>query len=210
MKKGFTLVELLVVISVLSIVGVIILTIFTRTLRGNNKAQILLAMKQNGQAVLENMDKTVRNSDYVVCPAVIFPDPKTLVVRNGGIYTRYRFIAPSPSSNPTINGFIQQDSPIKQNVESSNSPREETDGELANRVCLFADPMSQATILTDTNPQTGVSVENGLFTRDKSAGFMDTVRIEFDLLPGKSASQAVAGQIDPVNFVTTVQLRNKR
>ena len=57
------------------------------------------------------------------------------------------------------------------------------------------------------NFQSGVSVENGLFSRDKSAGFMDQVTIKFDLKPGLGASQAVAGQIDPVSFQTTIQLR---
>ncbi len=195
MKKGFTLVEMLVVISVLSIVGVIILTIFTRTLKGNNKAQIIGVIKQNGQSVLENMDKTIRGADNVVC--VTFDN---LVVVKNGIYTRYRFIPPTTTNN----GLIQQDSPVKDSV----SEIEETDSQFVDRICGAATQVYVSpAVLTDTNTQTGVSVENGLFTRDKSAGFMDTVKVKFDLLPGKSASQAVAGQIDPVNFQTTVQLR---
>ena len=82
-KKGFTLVEILVVIAILSVLGVLILTIFTRTLRGSNKSQIIGKIKQNGQSVLEQMDKTVRNSDKVVC--VI---SSNLVVVKNGIYTR--------------------------------------------------------------------------------------------------------------------------
>lgn len=209
MKKGFTLVEILVVISVLSIVGVIILTIFTRTLKGNNKAQILAAIKQNGQAVLENMDKTIRGADNVVCPTITLPSPKTLVIVKGGIYTRYRFIEPVCSGDTcTVNGLIKKDSPFKQSVGGVNG--EETDGELANRVCSLSDFMDQSTnvtVITDTNPQTGVSVMNGSFTRDNSAGFRDQVTIKFDLNHGVNAPQSVAGQIDPVNFVTTIQLR---
>lgn len=199
---GFTLIEMLIVISILSVLGVLILTIFTRTLKGNNKSQIIESIKQNGQSVLEIMDKTIRDSDNAVC---ISPDNKNLVVVKNGIYARYRFIAPVVS--PSSNGFIQQDNPDRINVEGSNPVRKETDSELVSRVCGNSDPMPNAITLTDTNSQTGVSVENGLFTRDKSAGYKDQVTIKFDLWPGKGAPQSVTGQIDPVSFQTTIQLR---
>ena len=198
-KNGFTLVEMLVVISILSLVGVLILTIFTRTLKGSNKSQIIGVIKQNGQSVLENMDKTVRSADNVVC--VSTPSSKSLVVVKSGIYTRYRFITSSG-----VNGLIQQDSPVKQI--DPDTQKEETDPQFVNRVCADSDPLlSVPVILTDTNPKSGVSLENGLFSRDKSAGFRDTVRIKFDLKPGVSAPSVVAGQIDPVTFQTTIQLR---
>ncbi len=193
--KGFTLVEVLVVIGVLSIIGVIVLTIFSRSLRGSNKAQILSSIKQNGQVVLENMDKTFRSADNVVCPSMISPDNRILVVRSSGIYTRYRFVG----------SLIQQDHPKKQ-LDSATG-KEETDPAFINRVCLFSDPMPQATVLTDTNTKTGVLVLNGLFVRSKPAGFSDQVTVKFDLKPGVGAPAAVAGQIDPVHFETTVQLR---
>lgn len=195
-KYGFTLIEVLVVIGVLSVIAVLILTIFSRSLRGNNKAQILSAIKQNGQSVLENMDKTIRNADNVVCPAEKFSDPRTLVVRSEGIYTRYRF---------TDDGKIKQDNPVKQTDETTG--QEETEAKFVDRVCLFTDPMPEAVILTDTNTKTGVLVENGLFERNKSAGFSDQLKVKFDLSPGKDAPEAVAGQIDAVSFETTIQLR---
>lgn len=208
-KKGFTLVEMLIVISILSVVGVLILTIFTRTLRGGNKSQIIGVIKQNGQSVLEVMDKTVRNADNLVCPVVIgsatSASSQNLVVVKNGVYTRFRFI--NPVTSPAANGLIQQDNPAKQNVEGSNPLREETDSEFRDRVCQIIDTMPQAVILTDTNNQTGVSVESGLFTKDKSAGFKDQVIIKFNLNHGVEAPSAVAGQIEPVSFQTTVNLR---
>lgn len=200
-KKGFTLVEVLVVIAILAIAGTFILTIFTSSLRGSNKSQIVSSIKQNGQSVLETMDKTIRNSDNMVC--VSSPTNNTLVIVKDGIYTRYRFIAPSPSPSPTVNGLIQQDNPAKQIVLGS----EETDPEFVNRVCALGDPMQGVNTLTGTNPQTGVSVENGLFTRTRQPGSKDSVTIKFDLSPGISAPAVVAGQIDPVTFQTTIQLR---
>ena len=199
MKKGFTLVEMLVVISILSIFGILILTIFTRSLRSSNKSQIIGVIKQNGQAVLENMDKIIRNADNVVCPFVN-PDgtrSTTLVVVKNGIYTRFRF----------RNGLIEQDNPRKQDVKDSRPVREETDTELVNRICHINDIALSPITLTDTNPQTGVSVENGSFVRDRAAGFQDQVTIGFAIKPGVDAPPAIAGQIDPVTFQTTVQLR---
>lgn len=199
--KGFTLVEILVVISVLSVVGVIILTIFTRTLKGNNKAQILSAIKQNGQAVLENMDKTIRSSGNLLCPTI---DPSnTLVVEKDGLYTRYR----------VAQNMIVSDNPAKQIDPDTN--KDETDTAFKNRVCGSADTMTSADILTDTNSQSGVLVDciesdcntNPIFQPNKLAGFKDAVTIKFQLSHALNAPPAVAGQIDPVTFQTTIQLR---
>ena len=189
-KKGFTLVELLVVIAILAIAVTFILTIFTSSLRGSNKSQIVSTIKQNGQSVLETMDKTIRNSDNIVCPPL---SGSTLVIVKDGIYTRYRFIAPSALDN----GSIQQDAPLQPALSDIQS--------FINAVCI--EPLQTPNILTDTNPQTGVSAVNGLFTRTSQPGSKDSVTIRFDLSPGVSAPQVVAGQIDPQTFQTTVQLR---
>lgn len=201
MKKGFTLVEILVVIAVLSIVGVIVLTIFTQTLRGSNKSQIIGIIKQNGQSVLENMDKTIRGADNVVCPTIT--TVKTLVVVKNGEYTRFRFFDPIAGST---NGQIQQDFPVQP---QPPAPKSDIDLFLAN-VCtdpMGTDSLLPVQVLTDTNPKTGVSIENGLFTRNRLAGFTDQVTIEFNLKPGVETPQAVAGSIDAVTFRTTIQLR---
>lgn len=217
-KKGFTLVEMLIVISILSVMGVLILNIFTRTLRGSNKSQIIANIKQNGQAVLENMDKTIRSSDNIVCTSA-----NTLIVVKDGIYTRYRFILPravNQSGNDcksrtttargvmisqSANGCIVSDAPMK--GPDLSTGKEETDAVFARRVCADRDTLVSQNILTDTNAQTGISVENGLFIRERSAGFRDQVTIKFDIKPGLGAPQAVAGTIDPVNFQTSIQLR---
>lgn len=205
-NSGFTLVEMLVVIAVMSIFGILILTIFTRTLKGTNKSQIIGVIKQNGQSVLEQMDKTVRNGDNVVCidTVNILTPNDTLVIIQGGKYTRYRFFAPTPSAN----GYIQQDFP-----QQPPPPASKSDIKFF-LLTVCKDPMGTDTdlavppqTLTDTNPQTGVSVENGSFTRDRSAGFRDQVTIKFDIRPGVDAPAALRGQIDPISFQTTIQLR---
>lgn len=208
MKNGFTLVEMLVVISVLGIAGVLILNIFTSSLRGSNKTQIIGVIKQNGQAVLENMDKTIRGADNVVC---INNDGNTItVVQNGG-YTRFRFIAPSSMITgdcKSQNGCILEDFP----VQPSTGDKAKIQFFLEN-VCT--DPIGTDTIpsnsyqtLTDSNPQTGVSIIAGSFTKlPPQPGFKDTVSIQFTVKPGAGAPPLITGQIDDVKFKTTIQLR---
>lgn len=217
-KMGFTLIEMLVVLSLLSIFGVLILTIFTRSLRGNNKSQIIGVIKQNGQTVLEMMDKLVRESDFVVCPRVNSIS-KSLVVVKDGQYTRYRFIEPRESGQisnncsdtdltKATNGCIVSDNPNKETVGTdSTTGKEYADPAFVNKVCADADILISPTALTDTNSQTGISVLDGSFALNKQTGFKDQVTVKFKLKPGIYASDLVAGQIDAVSFQTTVQLR---
>lgn len=205
-NTGFTLIELLVVVAILSIMGVLILIIFTNTLRGSNKSQIIGVIKQNGQSILEIMDKTARNADSIVCPIIPYSGttavgPVLITKNSSGAYTRFKFVGPIPLLS---NGLIYQDNPIKQIVGGS----QETDEVFASRVCNPGDVvLPTALVLTDTKPQTGISVENGSFTREKTPGFKDKITIKFGLRSGVQAPAAVAQQIDLVNFQTTIQLR---
>lgn len=225
MKSGFTLIEILVTMAVLAVIGTILVVIFTNTLKGSNKSQVLAVIKQNGQAILEEMDKTVRDADNIICPFLPSPSPSaspgsisassdTLVIVKNGCYTRYRFVAPSPNPNPTQNGQIQQDNPQPDPatpcIQNSPTPAPRTTQAFINAVCASSDPMDSLNkrILTDTNTQSGVSVNSGaLFTRNRQSGFKDGLTVSFTLSPGIHAPAVVAGQIDPVTFQTTVQVR---
>ncbi|MDO8576946.1 MAG: prepilin-type N-terminal cleavage/methylation domain-containing protein [Candidatus Daviesbacteria bacterium] len=198
---GFTLVEILVVMAIMAIIGIIMVAIFTNTLRGSNKSQILAVIKQNGQAVLENMDKTIRGADNVICPQQIGPLSDTLVFEKKGVYTRFRFIPPNDISKRCVNstnanGCIQQDFPVVG-----------SDIELFIETVCSTDLLPSVITLTDTNSQSGVSVMSGLFTRNKQPGFKDSVTVFFNLGPGVGIPTAVSSQIDPATFQTTVQLR---
>lgn len=189
-KNGFTLAEILVVMAIVAIIGIIMVGAFTNTLRGSNKSQLLSVIKQNGQAVLENMDKTIRSSDNVIC---IGAAANTLVVVKNGAYTRYRFFLPGQ----TANGYIAQDFPAPPDKKDIKS--------FTNTACT--DPLVNLQILTDTNLRTGVSVSSGSFTEQPQSGFKAAVTVKFTLKPGTDALPAVAGQIDPVEFQTTIGLR---
>ncbi|HBQ50639.1 hypothetical protein A3B42_02535 [Candidatus Daviesbacteria bacterium RIFCSPLOWO2_01_FULL_38_10] len=178
MNKGFTLVEMIMVMAIVAIVGVILVMIFANTLRGSSKAQILSVIKQNGQAVLGTMDNAIRNADNVVCPPDSTPTDTLVVVKNG-IYTRFRF----------INNSIEKDNP--------------TDFTTTTCSDLSVSPVN----LTDTDPKTGVSVQSGSFFRSRQAGSKDAITVKFDLNGGVQAPEVISGQIDPVNIQTTIQLR---
>lgn len=206
MSKGFTLAEILVVIAIVAIIGTILVLIFTNTLRGSNKSQILSAMKQNGQAVLDGMDRIIRSADNVVCPTV--GSSNTAVIVKNGIYSRYRITlagdtggsAPSDCIGMGKNGCIVLDNPTP-------LPSETTPQLFLNRICNLTDPMFTAQILTDTNPLTGVSIESGSLSVSKPPGFKAIVTVSFVLKPGVSVPQVITSQIDPVTYQTTIELR---
>ncbi|MDD5416008.1 MAG: prepilin-type N-terminal cleavage/methylation domain-containing protein [Candidatus Daviesbacteria bacterium] len=205
-NKGFTLAEILVVMAIVAIVGLIMVVIFTNTLRGSNKSQILSIMKQNGQAVLDSIDRVIRNSDGVACPVSGSSD--TIVIVKNGTYSRYRVVSANstPGSAPAVcigtgkNGCIILDNPTP-------SPSEITPQLFFNRICGSIDPMSSAQILTDTNSLTGVSIDSGLFTVSKPSGFKAVVTVNFTLGPGVDVPQIVRNQIGSVINRTTIELR---
>lgn len=210
-ERGFTLVEILVVMAIVAIVGIIMVVIFTNTLRGSNKSQILSVIKQNGQAVLENMNNNIRNADNSICST---SPSNTLVVVKNGTYIRYRISLPGNDKVPPAcfkNGCIVWDNPTKQIDLQTNQL--ETDSAFISSVCGSNDPIPRAgsadtaNILTDTNSQTGVAVPSGSFTLSKPPGFKAAVTVAFELQPGVDAPSIIASQIDPVDFQTTIELR---
>lgn len=209
-KKGFTIAELLVVIAVVAVMGGVITEVFTRSLRGGNKSAIIGTIKQNGQASLENMDKTIRSSDAVVCPIISvgnFATSDTVVVVKDGRYNRFRYTAQVSNS---ANGYIIEDFPIL----PSGLPQGDITT-IQNTFCVhdWVDPDSSnvPVIISDSNTKSGVSVSvptgGNFITRDKPAGYKDTVTVNFALGPGVAAPVALVSQIDPVTFTTTIELR---
>lgn len=211
--KGFTIAEVLVVIAILAIIGTIMVITFSNTLRGSNKAQVISAIKQNGQAVLENMDKNIRKANNLIC--VSSNPPNTIVIDQNGLNIRYRIVLPTAIAGaPAVcigqdkNGCIIWDNPGK---ETDLNGKVETNAEFINRICDSADPMTSANILTDADTLTGVSVKKEsskeFFSFSDLAGYKTSVTINFQLGPGAKAPAVTSGQIDPVTFQTTVSLR---
>lgn len=65
LKAGYTLIEFLIVISILSLSVGSILLFLTSTLKGANQANVTAEVKQNGQSVLDNLQTQIRGSSSV-------------------------------------------------------------------------------------------------------------------------------------------------
>jgi len=64
-SKGFTLVEILVVVGILGIIVVVASTIFFTTIRSSSKTKVLTTVKQNGDYALTVMERLIRDSQEV-------------------------------------------------------------------------------------------------------------------------------------------------
>lgn len=69
-RSGFTLVELLVGMTILGLISAGTLLFLSTMFRGSNQANIVSSIKQNGQVVLDSIDRQIRNAAEV---AVISP-----------------------------------------------------------------------------------------------------------------------------------------
>lgn len=74
MKKGFTLLELLMVVSLLGLVLITVTGLLGNIFSGSGKSRALQAVKQNGQFALSTMERTARRA-------------KTLTACSGGTLT---------------------------------------------------------------------------------------------------------------------------
>jgi prepilin-type N-terminal cleavage/methylation domain-containing protein len=59
MKRGYTLVEMMVVVALLSVVGVAVVTMFLTTSRGGGKAGAIAQVKQEGDYALTTMERYI-------------------------------------------------------------------------------------------------------------------------------------------------------
>lgn len=110
---GFTLVELLVVMGILGTITGASLLFLTNILKGSNQARIVSEVKQNGQTVLDVIDRQIRNA--VAVDEFVPPPPTgassvirlTVLLSSGG--TSYIYLAcfnADMGSTPKKNGWI--------------------------------------------------------------------------------------------------------
>lgn len=105
-KRGFTLVELLVVMGLLAITVGSALLFLTSVFRGSNQAAITTEVKQNGQSVLDSLDRQIRDaSDARQMQGSELPSGASngLVLTGSGAGTLY---VACFSTIPAANGWI--------------------------------------------------------------------------------------------------------
>jgi prepilin-type N-terminal cleavage/methylation domain-containing protein len=64
-QQGFTLIEILVVIAIIGILTGITSDIFIQIIRGSNKANVVTEIKQNGDNILNQLERTIRNAEEI-------------------------------------------------------------------------------------------------------------------------------------------------
>ncbi len=64
-QKGFTLIEILVVITIIGILTGITADIFIQIVRGSNKANVVTEIKQNGDNILNQLERAIRNAEEI-------------------------------------------------------------------------------------------------------------------------------------------------
>lgn len=205
-KKGFTLVELLVVIIIMLIMGVIFTNILIESLRGRNKVNIINQVKQNGQVVLDNLSNEIRSAEKVVCVDK-FGSPggtpkDTIVIFKNGIFSQYRFFVPTINAN----GYIKRGDFTGEDTLTNIS-----NSELCTAIDAGTFAINFNQNLTDTDTQKGVSIdliktptEQNVFEQRG-----DSVIIKFAALAGVKAGYAydVTVADGGIPFTTSVQAR---
>jgi len=84
-RQGFTLLEMMVTIALISLISIVLSQVFISTLRSNKKTDILKEVKQNGNLALESMSRMIQNAKRVTCVtantlAIVNPDGETTTI----------------------------------------------------------------------------------------------------------------------------------
>ena len=72
-NKGFTLIELLTVAAILAVLGTIVVSVITVTLRGTKKTDLLEIARQNGDTALSQMVRGIRYAASLDNPTSCVP-----------------------------------------------------------------------------------------------------------------------------------------
>ncbi len=105
MNRGFTLIELVVVLGIMAVLGTIMTNFLVQTVRGENKSNLVNQLKQNGQVVLDTLSSQIRNSEEVVCTgsiqegSITYHPTDNIVLYSKGIYTQIVLSEPTASTN---------------------------------------------------------------------------------------------------------------
>jgi len=183
-ESGYTLVELLAVVTIVIVVGVIAVGILISSLRGGSKTNVLDNVRQNGNSAIAQMSKMI-----------IYAQSFNGVSRDSGIsYTTncVQNSLTSPAPTPISYQYIKITS---------------FDGGQTIFSCNGTTIASNGASMIDTAPETGVMVSSCSFTCSQdSYGLLPTIGINFTLKQNVSSSFAEKQATLP--FQTSVTIRN--
>ncbi len=110
---GFTLLETLVVISIVGIVAALGISFLSTILKGGNKTTIVSEIKQNGNYVMEVMSRYIRNANSINTCA---QNTLSLMQQDSSVVT----FSLLPTDNNTLNNRIASNSASLTNADIKN------------------------------------------------------------------------------------------
>lgn len=111
-RSGYTLIEFLIVIGILSISLGSVFMILTSVIKGSNQANISAEVKQNGQAVMEDLERQIRTAKDIRLMQGAELTPGTMHGNSGLVLTKptgeyvYIICDKDTAAPPTYNGWI--------------------------------------------------------------------------------------------------------
>ena len=115
-RSGFTLLELLVVIGIISLLGVITADIFSNVTRSYNKAEIINRIQRSGNTVLAQMTEEIRNARRVVFPTPGSSGSSLTIKDFSGNSAIFSFVPPDADDN----GFVSRNGVLISDDDFSN------------------------------------------------------------------------------------------
>lgn len=198
MKNGFTIIEVLIAVTISAVIGLILTQLLSQSLQGGNKSDLLNNIQHNGESALTKIETDIRSGYNVTCVT-----SNVLVIAEGDNYHRYWFVAPVGGVTPA-NGYIEMDT-----ISSLTDPQLINDYACkdATDPNYVAGDSGSAQDITDTDLNNGVSVSGGSFSRVGSAS--NLVNISFNIVAPVNAAAGFASQVPSagIPFQTSVKVR---
>ncbi len=188
-QRGFTLIEGLVSLVVISLIGLLIVGLLTRTFRAGNKTELISTVKQNGQVALNNIDSHLRNALSISCVGSLSDTPlttrqgegtfrgDTAVIKKNDSYYRLRFTAANPSAATPTNGSVTIEKLILDDESQSFRNCQLTNINSNNLVDLVDTYSESSQSISVKAPTDGSS----FFTLTRRAGSNDVIQVQFYL-----------------------------
>lgn len=203
-ESGFTLVEVLVVIGVFATIGAIVSAILVSSLRGTNKTNAIITVKENGNRALFFIANTIRYAKKFNGMTDGTIDPQTGAYKLYPDCTVYPAAGTSPTPTPAyykgvkITSFDSQETIF---MCCSNPP--------ANIASLSASvPLCNSAGVRQLLDTTSVSMPTCSFTcSQQGSSDFPAIGVNFSLMKG-GVSTLVEKMVNPIEFRTTIIMRN--
>lgn len=164
-RAGFTLIEVIVAVSILGIIGFVMASILAKSFNAGDKSQAFGSLKQNGQNIINTLENNIRDSQAIVC--VGQSNNVVTIQKKDGVFLRYSI---KSGNAPYV---LLEDRPDLADIESPINTKNFCDLNLV--------PEKNPTALNDIDPINGTSIESLDFKINDTPSGKDSLKIFFKL-----------------------------